>query len=278
MQSISIGICQLKQGYDFEGNIAKALSMIDEAASRGADIVVLPEMFLSPYEPAAIRSSAAYVQGAVNDLKEASARLGVYIVAGSMPMDGDGNRHFNSSLVFDRDGQVVFRHDKMHLFDCTPPGGPRVKESDFILPGENYGTFDTPWGKASVIVCYDIRFTPTIQLLADQDIRLLFVPAAFSLATGPAHWEMLVRMRSLEIQGFVIGVQPAYNPELKYVPYGHSLIASPWGEVIFDAGQGEAVEIVTLDLAQVKRIRQSFPLLAHRRKDLYTTSWRMNND
>ena len=278
MQSISIGICQLKQGYDFEGNIAKALSMIDTAASRGADIVVLPEMFLAPYEPAAIRSSAAYVHGALNDLKEISARLGVYIVAGSMPMDGDSTRSYNSALVFDRDGQVVFRHNKVHLFDCTPPGGPRVKESDFILPGGNYGTFHTPWAKASVIVCYDIRFTPIAQLLADQDIQLLFVPAAFSLATGPAHWEMLVRMRSLEIQGFVIGVQPAYNPELKYVPYGHSLIASPWGEVIFDAGQGEAVEIVTLDLAQVKRIRQSFPLLAHRRKDLYTTSWRMNND
>jgi omega-amidase len=274
VENISIGICQLKQGYDFEENIAKALSMIEEAATRGAHIVVLPEMFLTPYEPASIRSSAAYVQGALNVLKEVSARLGVYIVAGSMPMDGDDNRSFNSALVFDRDGQVVFRHNKIHLFDCTPPGGPRVKESEVIMPGDTCGTFDTPWGKASVIVCYDIRFTPLAQLLADQDIRLLFVPAAFSLSTGPAHWEMLVRLRSVEIQGFVVGVQPAYNPELKYVPYGHSIIASPWGDVICDAGSDEAIEVVTLDLNEVKRIRQSFPLLAHRRKDLYTTSWR----
>ena len=274
MENISIGICQLKQGYDFEKNIAKALSMIDEAAGKGADVVVLPEMFLSPYEPASIRSSSAYVPEAIDHLKDISARLGVYVIAGSMPIDGDASRRFNSSLVFDRDGQVVFRHNKIHLFDCTPPGGPRVKESDFVMPGDTCGSFDTPWGKASVIVCYDIRFTPIAQLLADQDIRLLFVPAAFSLTTGPAHWEMLVRLRSVEIQGFVVGVQPAYNPELKYVPYGHSIIASPWGDVILDAGQEETIEVVTLDLDEVKRIRQSFPLLAHRRKDLYTTSWR----
>ena len=274
MERISIGICQLKQGYDVEENIAKALSMIEEAATRGADIVVLPEMFLAPYEPASIRSSVVYVQGVVDDLKDIAARLGVYIVAGTMPMDGDATRSFNRSLVFDRDGQVVFRHDKMHLFDCAPPGGPRIRESDVIIPGDTFGTFDTPWGKASVIICYDIRFTPITQLLADQDIRLLFVPAVFSLATGPAHWEMLVRMRSLELLGFVIGVQPAYNPALKYVPYGHSLITSPWGDVVFDAGQDEALDVVIIDLAEVERIRQVFPLLAHRRKDLYTTSWR----
>ena len=274
MENISIGICQLKQGYDFEKNISKALSMIDEAAARGADVVVLPEMFLSPYEPASLRSSSVYVPGAIDRFKDISARLGVYVVAGSMPIDGDESRRFNSALVFDRDGQVVFRHNKIHLFDCTPPGGPRVKESDFIIPGDTCGSFDTPWGKASVIVCYDIRFTPIAQLLADQDVQVLFVPAAFSLATGPAHWDMLVRLRSVEIQGFVVGVQPAYNPELKYVPYGHSMIASPWGDVMCDAGSDEAIEVVSLDLDEVKRIRQSFPLLAHRRKDLYTTSWR----
>lgn len=278
MDSISIGICQLRQGYDFENNLSRAFAMIDAAASMKADIVVLPEMFLTPYEPASIRSSAAYVQRALDDLKEISARLGVYIVAGSMPAGGDGTLYYNRAHVFGQDGQIVYRHDKIHLFDCKAPGGPRVKESDVIMPGDSCGTFDTPWGRASVIVCYDIRFTPLTQILAERGICLLFVPAAFSLATGPAHWEMLVRMRAVEIQGFVVGVQPAYNPELKYVPYGHSIIASPWGDVIIDAGENESLEVVTLDLAEVKRIRQRFPLLAHRRKDLYTTSWRRKND
>lgn len=274
MDSISVGICQIKQGYDPEENLSRALSLIDKAFLNGADAAVLPEMFFTPYEPVSIRASAYLSRSAVDALTELSARSGKYIIAGSMPMEGDGNRHFNRSLVFGPDGNIIYKHDKVHLFDCSAPGGPRVRESEVIMPGDSYGSFDTPWGRASVIICYDIRFTPLVQLLADQDVLLLFVPAAFSLATGKAHWEMLVRMRSLEIQGFVIGIQPAYNPQLKYVPYGHSLIASPWGEIICDAGRDEGVEVVKLDLKQAQEIRSKFPLLAHRRKDLYMTSWR----
>lgn len=146
-------------------------------------------------------------------------------------------------------------------------------ESDFIMPGDALGSFETPWGPASVIVCYDIRFSPVAQILADKNIRLLFVPAAFSLSTGTAHWEMLVRVRALEIQGFVVGVQPAHNPGLRYVPYGHSLISSPWGRILYDAGQEDAADVVNIDLSEIRDIRERFPLLAHRRRDLYTTSW-----
>lgn len=274
MDSISVGVCQLKQAYDFEKNLSKALAMIDEAVSRGSDIVVLPEMFFTPYENASIRSAAALTSNAEAALKEKAAKLGTYIVAGSMPAEANGRRFFNRSYVFDRNGKEVFRHNKIHLFDCNPPGGPKVKESDVIMPGNSLGSFDTPWGMSSVIICYDIRFSPLAQLLADEDIRFLFVPAAFSLSTGDAHWKMLLRMRSVEIQSFVIGVQPAYNSDLKYVPYGHSMITSPWGDVVLDAGIDEVVEVMKLDLAQVESIRGRFPLLSHRRKDLYNTIWR----
>lgn len=278
MDSISVGICQLRQGYDFENNLSKAITMVDAAASMKADIVVLPEMFLSPYEPASIKSSFGHVSKALEELKRLSIHLGVYIVAGSMPTGMDSTRCYNRAHVFGQDGQIIYRHDKLHLFDCSPPGGPRVRESEFIMPGDTCGAFDTPWGRASVIICYDIRFSPLIQHLADRGVCLLFVPAAFSLVTGRAHWEMLVRMRALELQGFVIGVQPAYNPELRYIPYGHSTVASPWGDVILDAGEEESLEVVTLDLTEVKSIRQRFPLLDHRRKDLYATCWRREND
>ncbi len=271
---ISIGICQIRQGYDFEDNLSRACSLIEKAFLEGSDMAVLPEMFFTPYEPASIRSSAYLADRAVDAFAELAARSGKYIVAGSMPMGGNGVRHFNRSLVFGPEGSTLYKHDKMHLFDCTAPGGPRVRESEVIMAGNTYGSFDTPWARASVIICYDIRFTPLLQLLADQGVLLVFVPAAFSLATGKAHWEMLVRMRSVEIQGFVIGVQPAYNPQLNYVPYGHSIIASPWGEILCDAGRDETVAVVKLDLNQAREIRRNFPLLAHRRKDLYMTSWR----
>lgn len=124
-----------------------------------------------------------------------------------------------------------------------------------------------------MIVCYDLRFAPLAQLLADKGVMMLFVPAAFSLATGRAHWEMLVRIRALEIQGFVVGVQPAYNPDIRYVPHGHSLIAAPWGQVLHDAGGEETVDVVRIDLSEIDEIRGRFPLLDHRRRDLYLTEW-----
>lgn len=271
---LTIGICQNLQTYDFERNMADALSMVDQAASLGADVVVLPEMFFTPYEPEAIRRAARFSATALDSLKDAAASRRVIIVAGSMPWPSEEKRLFNRAFVIDGSGKVIYHHDKIHLFDCTPPGGPKVVESRTIVPGSSLGLFPTPWGNASVIVCYDIRFTPLAELLSGDDVRILFVPAAFSSATGRAHWEMLVRLRAVELQSFVVGVQPASNPELKYIPWGHSLVASPWGDVLLDAGTDEAVQVVRVDLGEIERVRARFPLLKHHRKDLYTTLWR----
>lgn len=274
METVTIGLCQIRQGYDIGENISKALSMVEDAAGKGAQVVVLPEMFFTPYEPASIRKAAPHAREAVSRIRELCVRHGLMVVAGSMPWGEKNGRFFNTSFVFDAEGKEIYRHDKVHLFDCTPPGGPQVRESDTVLPGNSLGTFETGWGTASVIICYDIRFTPMTQILADRDVHLLFVPAAFSLSTGTAHWELLVRSRAIEMQGFVIGVQPAYNPSLKYVPYGHSMIASPWGEVLLDAGKDEAVAVARIDPESIQGIRETFPLLAHRRRDLYATTWR----
>lgn len=271
---LSLGICQNRQGYDFEENIRNAGRMADQAASSGAEIIAFPEMFTTPYEPDAIRSAARYTDAALALMKEKANRHKAYVIAGSVPSSGEEGRLFNRSCVFGPDGTIIHTHDKIHLFDCKPPGGPAVKESGTICPGGAFGHFPSPWGKMSVIICYDIRFSPLIQLLADLDLSCLFIPAAFSQATGRAHWELLVRMRAVEMQSFVIGVQPACNPDLRYVPWGHSLIASPWGEILLDAGSDESVHAVTIDLAERKRIKAQFPLLAHRRKDLYSTVWR----
>jgi omega-amidase len=272
--TLTVGMCQIMQGYDFGQNLARTLAKIDEAGTRGAQVVVLTEMFFTPYEPSSIKRSAPLAQEALARLRESAAGNGVMIVAGSMPWETGGSKLFNRSWVIDARGEVIHHHDKIHLFDCTPPGGPVVRESDGIVPGGALGTFETPWGRAAVVVCYDIRFSPLTQVLVDKGVRLLFIPAAFSLSTGTAHWEMLVRIRAVELQGFVVGVQPARNPELRYVPYGHSLAASPWGEILADAGEGEGVALVSIDLDEVRAIRDRFPLAAHRRQDLYETRWR----
>ncbi len=274
-ERVAVGVCQIRQGYDFRDNMRRAAELVRSAARNGARICVLPEMFLTPYEPAAIRQAAAFSPGALELMKEAAEGEGVYVVAGSVPWRAPhGGKFFNRCHVLDPLGRVIHVHDKLHLFDCNPPGGPSVKESETIEAGDRLGHFPTPWGNAAVVICYDIRFPQLVQILADSDVRLLFVPSAFSQATGRAHWEMLVRMRALELQAYVAGVQPAFNPGLAYVPWGRSVVASAWGDVVARLGEDEDARVVDLDMTLVDDIRSRFPLLAHRRTDIYETRWK----
>ncbi|MEN6473191.1 MAG: nitrilase-related carbon-nitrogen hydrolase [Syntrophaceae bacterium] len=274
---LNIGMCQPRLDYAIQDNIDKALTMIDAAAGQGAQIAVLPEMFSSPYEPKSLISAAPLTPSALERMSSCARRHEIFIVAGSLPYAASGPKLFNRACVFDPEGRLIHSHDKLHLFDCTPPGGPVVRESETVIPGSKLGVFDTPWGLAAVLVCYDIRFTPLIQILVDRGVRLLFVPAQFSLTTGKAHWEMLLRLRALEIQGVVVGVQPAQNPALVYMPFGHSTTVGPWGEVLMDAGTQETVSVVKVDMDECARIRSVFPLIEHRRTDLYKTVWRDEN-
>jgi omega-amidase len=274
---VKIGICQLKQDLDISSNIRKSADMSDKAAGNGAEIVVLPEMFMCPYEPFYIKKAAKSAEYAIEVLKKTALRNRIYIVAGSVPWSTREAKPYNRSFVIDPAGEEIFFHDKIHLFDCNPPGGAKVVESATVQPGKTLGSFKTPWGVCSVIVCYDIRFPQLSQLLANMGVRIMFVPAAFSMTTGPAHWEMLVKMRAMELQGYVVGVQPARNNEFNYIPYGHSIIAGPFGEVIADLGEGESLSVIEIDLDECDNLKKSFPLLEHRRSDLYRTVW-LNED
>ncbi len=274
---VKIGLCQLKQSLDITGNILKAADMAERAAMDGASIAVLPEMFLCPYEPLYIKKAVESAEYAIDLLKKKALDNRIYIVAGSIPVSIDGAKPFNRAFVIDPEGEEIFLHDKIHMFDCDPPGGPKVVESATVQPGNMLGAFKTPWGMCSVIVCYDIRFTSLTQLLANMGVRIMFVPAAFSMTTGPAHWEMLVRMRAMELQGYVAGVQPARNNELNYIPYGHSIIAGPFGEVIADLGEGESLNVLEIDLNECDNLKKRFPILEHRRSDLYRTVWLNEN-
>jgi predicted amidohydrolase len=274
---VKVGLCQLKQSIDIADNIRKAAGMTEEAAENGASIAVLPEMFLCPYEPFHIKKAVNRSEYAIDLLKKKAQENRIYIIAGSLPFSVGGAKPFNRSFVIDPEGEEVYFHDKIHLFDCDPPGGPKVIESATVKPGNMLGAFKTPWGMCSVIVCYDIRFTQLTQLLANMGVSMMFVPAAFSMTTGPAHWEMLVRMRAMELQGFVAGVQPARNNDFKYIPYGHSIVAGPFGDVIADLGEGESLRVIEIDLNECQNLKKRFPLLEHRRSDLYRTVW-LNED
>jgi predicted amidohydrolase len=244
--------------------------MISLAAKQGARLVVLPEMFNCPYRADAFPGYAeTYTAGGTfSMLSSAAGEEGIYLVGGSVP-EREGERVYNASFIFGPDGSLLGRHRKMHLFDVELPGGIRVKESSTLGAGEEITLVPTEFGPLGVVICYDIRFPELIRLMALQGAKVIVVPAAFNMTTGPAHWDLVFRARAVDNQLFVVAASPARDASAGYVAYGHSMLVDPWGVVVARAGAGEEVLTAELDMAKIDKIRGDLPLLAHRRTDLY---------
>lgn len=265
---VTFGLCQLSVSSDKQTNLQNARQAILQA--KDADIIVLPEVWNSPYDSTAFPQHAEPADGPSCRLLSALAReTGKYIVGGSIPEVADG-RIYNTAFVFDPQGNTIARHRKMHLFDISVAGGQHFKESDTLTAGDAVTVFDTPYGKLGLCICYDYRFPELARLMALRGAQAILVPAAFNMTTGPAHWELMFRARSLDNQLYSIGVAPARNEQGGYVSYANSIVTSPWGEVVHRCGTAQEVALVTLDLARNAAIRQQLPLLAHRRTDVYT--------
>lgn len=265
---MKLGIIQSPVDSDKEVNLACAEGAVRQAADGGADLVVLPEMFNCPYCNAAFVANAESADGpSVARLSGAAAKNGVYLVGGSIPLLEDGNI-YNASFVFDRAGQVIAVHRKVHLFDIAIDGGQVFKESDTFTAGNSVTLFDTEFGKMGLCICFDFRFPELARLMALEGARCIFVPAAFNMTTGPAHWELMFRQRAVDSQLFTVGVAPARSCE-GYVSYANSMVVSPWGEVLYQANEKPALAVVDIDLAQIESVRRQLPLLSARRTDLY---------
>lgn len=265
---MKLGIIQSPVEEDKQVNLAYAERAVAQAAGGGADIVVLPEMFNCPYYNAAFVANAEPADGpSVTRLSRAAAENGVYLVGGSIPLSEDG-RIYNASFVFDRSGQVIAVHRKVHLFDIAIDGGQVFRESDTFTAGDGVTLFDTEFGKMGLCICFDFRFPELARLMALEGAQCIFVPAAFNMTTGPAHWELMFRQRAVDNQLFTVGVAPARSYR-GYVSYANSMAVSPWGEVLCRAGEEPALAVVELDLEQIASVRRQLPLLSARRTDLY---------
>lgn len=262
------GVIQMAVTADKAANLAEAATRIRQAASGGADLAILGEMFCCPYDNASfVRNGEPEDGPSVAALSRAARENGVYVVGGSIPLR-EGGRLYNASFVFDRTGQVIAVHRKVHLFDIDVDGGQYFKESDTFTAGDRVTVFDTEFGKMGLCVCFDFRFPELARLMALEGARCIFVPAAFNMTTGPAHWELMFRQRAVDNQLFTVGAAPARSYG-GYVSYGNSMVVSPWGEVLWRAGAEPAVEVVAVDLSQVESVRRQLPLLSARRTDLY---------
>jgi predicted amidohydrolase len=244
-----------------EENLKKAGQMIGEAARKGADLVVLPEMFICPYEHQAFKREAQPEGGEVfRALAKRADEASVYLVAGSVP-ERDGDEIYNTSYVFDSHGHLIGKHRKVHLFDIDVPGKIQFFESDTLAPGDGITVVDTVFGKIGVAICFDIRFSEMFRAMAVEGAHVIVVPAAFNETTGPVHWELTYRMRAVDQQVFMVGCAPALNEESSYRSWGHSLIVNPWGEIVGGLKREEGLVIETLQLRQVGEIRGRLPIM-----------------
>ncbi|WP_426349740.1 carbon-nitrogen hydrolase family protein [Alloiococcus sp. CFN-8] len=267
---MKLGIIQMEITTDKENNMKKALSEIRSLSEKGADIVILPEMFNCPYNMNFFSQYAEPSEGKCwSLLAKAAKENNIYLIAGSIPEIDDQGNIYNTSYIFDRNGLEIGKHRKIHLFDINVQGGQRFMESAVLTAGDKVTIFDSEFCRIGVAICYDYRFPELTRLMVDQGAKIIIIPAAFNMTTGPAHWELLFRQRAVDNQVFSIGVAPSRDYNASYVSYGNSIVVSPWGEVLLRLGEEEASVVIDIDLAMVDKVRAELPLLKHRRHDLY---------
>ena len=264
-----VALIQMAVTADREGNLRTAAQKLRQAAEQGADMAVLPEMFCCPYENRCFRPYGEEAGGPAQEmLSRTAAETGMYVVGGSIPELADG-KVYNTSFIYGPDGAQLARHRKVHLFDIDVKGGQRFKESDTLSPGNAITTFETRFGTMGLCICFDLRFEELARCMCLRGAKVIFVPAAFNMTTGPAHWELLFRQRAVDNQCFTVGVSPARDEAGSYVAYGNSLAVDPWGTVLCRAGAEETTLYADLELERLEAVRAQLPILSARRTDLY---------
>ncbi|KAM4044409.1 omega-amidase NIT2 [Anomaloglossus baeobatrachus] len=270
MAKFKLALVQLLVSPVKSDNLKKASELVKQVAQQGAQIVVLPECFNSPYGTTFFPEYAEKIPGqSTQMLSDIAKECGIYLIGGSIPEE-DSGKLYNTCTVFGPDGKLLLKHRKIHLFDIDVPGKIRFQESETLTPGDSLSVFDTPFCKIGVGICYDMRFAELAQIYTKKGCQLLVYPGAFNMTTGPAHWELLQRARALDNQVYVATASPARDDKASYVAWGHSTVVSPWGEVIVKAGAEETTISADIDLQYLAGIRQQIPIHTQQRHDLYS--------
>ena len=262
---------QMTSGPEVAANLAAAGELLNAAAAAGAAVVLLPENFNCIGRQDADKRAAAesFGAGPTQDfLAAAASRHRIWIIGGTLPLRSDASdgRVTNSCLCYDADGRCRARYDKIHLFDVDVPGKPgeSYRESAHVAPGREVVVQDTPAGRVGLSVCYDIRFPELYRRLSAAGAEILTVPSAFTVPTGRAHWETLLRARAVENLCYVVAAaQSGVHPNGRET-YGDSLIVDWWGRVLTRLPRGTGIITARIDRAALAATRAEFPALANR--------------
>ena len=267
-REVRIGCLQTRPVATFGEAAEEALRLAREAVMDGAELVCLPEycgglrseagLFAPPSAPEERHPVLAALRGFAREAE-------VWMLVGSVAVDGPGERLLNRGFVLDDRGAIRARYDKVHLFDVDLSPTQRYRESAVVAPGGDAVVVDTPWGRLGMTICYDLRFPQLYRALAQAGAEILVVPAAFTKVTGEAHWHVLNRARAIENGAVVVAPCAVGEVPGGGAAYGHSLIVSPWGEVLADGGTESGFLTETVDLASVADARGRIPSLDHDR-------------
>lgn len=278
MEKIKIAAIQMSTVADKMENVRTVKTYLEKIKDENPDFVILPEMFCCPYQTENFPIYAEKEGGPVwQQLSGYAKQYGIYLIGGSMPeKDAEGNV-YNTSYIFDREGKQIGKHRKVHLFDIDVKGGQTFKESDMLTAGDSDTVFDTEFGKIGVMLCFDIRFPELSRMMVNDGVKVIFVPAAFNMTTGPAHWELSFRTRALDNQIYMVGCAPARDVSAGYISWGHSIVTDPWGRVTGMLDENEGILLAELDMDYEEQVREELPLLKSRRKDIYQLSQNLFN-
>ena len=265
-----IAVIQMCSSSNVDENLNTVEKLINEAVKHHAKMVVLPEMFAVMGEKASDKVDVKEVlgEGKIQRFLSAQAREhNIWIVGGTIPIAGDDKNKIRAAcLVYNNEGKMVGRYDKIHLFDVSLSEKETYKESETTEPGDQIVVIDTPFGKLGLAVCYDIRFPELFRALFDKGAEMIALPAAFTVPTGEAHWEVLARARAIETFSYIIGACQGGTHANGRQTFGHSLIITPWGNIA--AKQNNTEEGITyaeIDLDKVHEARRKIPIHAHRK-------------
>ena len=266
---MKIAALQMTSGADVHANLDIAGQLLAEATAAGARVAVLPENFpfMGLADADKRKVAEALGEGPIQDfLGDASKRLGLWIVAGTMPMRVPGEERVAAAcLVYGDSGHVVARYDKIHLFDVDiPERKERYHESANIAPGSAPIVVETPAGRIGLTVCYDVRFPELFRRLSEAGAQIFTVPSAFTAPTGRAHWETLLRARAIENLCYVVAPAQSGLHQNRRETYGDTMIIDYWGRVLRRKPRGRGVVICDIDLERQAEVRTTFPVLRHR--------------
>ncbi|HYD32243.1 MAG TPA: carbon-nitrogen hydrolase family protein [Azospirillaceae bacterium] len=259
---------QVNAGPEIDPNLEAAGTLVRRARDAGADFIALPEnvsmivqgrrKILERVKPEPLHPGVPFFAGLARE-------TGAWILAGSLGILLEGGKVANRSYLFAADGTIAATYDKIHMFDVDLGHGESYRESATFEPGQRAVVARTPWGAMGLSICYDVRFAYLYRALAQAGAEIITVPAAFTVPTGQAHWHALLRARAIETGCFVIAPAQTGTHDQGRRTYGHSLIVSPWGEVLADAGEEPGIVVAEIDRTRVAEARGKIPALRHDR-------------